>query len=537
MYTLKYYPLRIVVVLAISATVLSCNGNIKQNTPANKNNEVIKSNDNKIDKHQLLQFDSNNIADFINKFSKLSPYKKQLDSFYSGRRYAFAWFDAKGLIAQAANLYNHIENIKSEGLPDNLPYKNEFKTLMQKEGKDSANKPSVNTELMLTTQYFIYAENVWMGLNQQETKNIKWYLPRNKLLYEQLLDSLIMGKNILDDAPVYRQYSLLKNYLKKYRDIQAAGGFLIIPAGKKMYKIGDSSATIIAIRKWLFKTGDLIEDNIGNIFDTALETGVKNFQQRIGTKEDGVITAALINEMNVPIEKRIEQIIVNMERSRWVPVSLVTNYLVINIPEYRLHAYENNNLVWSMNVVVGKPMHETVIFSGDIKYVVFSPYWNVPTSILKKEVLPGIKKNPNYLSQHQMEWNGNGVRQKPGPDNSLGLVKFLFPNSYNIYLHDTPAKSLFGESDRAFSHGCIRLAEAQKLANYLLQNDATWTPKKIDDAMHTGKEQTVTLTKSEPVFIAYFTSWVDRQGRLNFRKDTYGRDKALAAMLLNKKAF
>ena len=185
-----------------------------------------------------------------------------------------------------------------------------------------------------------------------------------------------------------------------------------------------------------------------------------------------------------------------------------------------------------MNVVVGKDLHQTVVFNGDIKYVVFSPYWNIPPSILKKEILPAIKKNPNYLSKNNMEWNGNGVRQKPGPSNALGLVKFLFPNSFNIYLHDSPAKNLFGAQTRAFSHGCIRLAEPKKLAVYLLKDDPQWTEKKIDAAMHAGKEKYVTLKNPVPVFIGYLTAWVDQQGRLNLRKDIYKRDQALAEMLL-----
>lgn len=185
-----------------------------------------------------------------------------------------------------------------------------------------------------------------------------------------------------------------------------------------------------------------------------------------------------------------------------------------------------------MDAVVGKPLHKTVIFSGKIKYVVFSPYWNVPTSILQHEVLPGIRHDKNYLARHHMEWSNGQVRQKSGPGNALGLVKFLFPNEYNIYLHDTPSKSLFGESTRAFSHGCIRLSDAEKLANYLLKNDTTWTAQKINAAMHLGREEFVTLKKSETVFIVYFTAWVDSSGQLNFRKDLYERDKRLAAMLL-----
>jgi murein L,D-transpeptidase YcbB/YkuD len=175
--------------------------------------------------------------------------------------------------------------------------------------------------------------------------------------------------------------------------------------------------------------------------------------------------------------------------------------------------------------------HNTVIFNGNLKYVVFSPYWNVPPSIIQKEVVPGIKRNKNYLANHNMEWNSGAVRQKPGPRNSLGLVKFLFPNSYNIYLHDTPSKSLFSESTRAFSHGCIRLAEPKRLAEYLLRNDPGWNEASITKAMNSGKEKYVALKQTIPVFIGYFTAWVDRDGKLNFRDDIYGHDKEMAEHL------
>jgi murein L,D-transpeptidase YcbB/YkuD len=208
------------------------------------------------------------------------------------------------------------------------------------------------------------------------------------------------------------------------------------------------------------------------------------------------------------------------------------NHLIVNIPEFKLHAIENDSLIWSMNVVVGKSQHKTVIFNGDIKYVVFSPYWNIPASIMKNETLPAIRKNKNYLRNHDMEWNGNGIRQKPGPNNSLGLVKFLFPNSHSIYLHDSPAKSLFNESSRAFSHGCIRVAEAQKLAQYLLKYDSSWTDQKIVEAMYARKEKYVTLQQPVPVFIAYFTCWVNKIGHLQFRKDIYNRDARLVKMVL-----
>ncbi|HXO76710.1 MAG TPA: L,D-transpeptidase family protein, partial [Puia sp.] len=250
-----------------------------------------------------------------------------------------------------------------------------------------------------------------------------------------------------------------------------------------------------------------------------------------GLKQDGAINNQFLSECNVSPQKRIEQIRVNMERSRWIPDTVAGDYLVINIPEFKLHLYRDDSLLWDMNVVVGQSLHKTVIFSGALKNIVFSPYWNVPPGILKKEVLPGIKRDPSYLARHHMEWNGNTVRQKPGPWNSLGSVKFLFPNSYAIYLHDTPAKDLFQENARAFSHGCIRLGEPLRLAAYLLKDNPSWDPEKIAAAGKTGKERWVTLDGSFRVFITYFTCWVDREGNLNFRKDIYNRDQRLAKTL------
>jgi murein L,D-transpeptidase YcbB/YkuD len=512
---------------------ISCNSNSGQNSHPRKDSTVASSSINSVagnfSTQQTIKFDPEKITAFFIKYPQLNEVKKGIDSFYHNRQYACAWFDEKGMMEQAGNLYNHIVNLDTEGVKDKLPYQKEFATMMVDENKDSLD---VNTEIMLTAQYFVYAKQAWTGLNEKQTQSLDWYLPRKKIEYNLLLDSFILGKDVLNSPPIYRQYYLLKNQLKKYREINTAGGFPVIADIKKSLKKGDSSSIIIDIQKWLIISGDLNAGIAGPIFNDSLEAAVERFQQRFGLKVDAVIGAAFIKEMNVPAETRMQEIMVNMERSRWVPVTVSTDYLVLNIPEFKLHAYEHDSLLWSMDAVVGKPVHKTVIFSGKIKYIVFSPYWNVPNSILQHEVLPAIRRNKNYLANQHMEWNGGQVRQKSGPDNALGLVKFLFPNSYNIYLHDTPAKSLFIESSRAFSHGCIRLSNAEELANYLLKNDTAWTAQKINTAMHLGREKFVTVQKSETVFIVYFTAWVDSAGKLNFRKDLYGRDKRLAAMLL-----
>jgi L,D-transpeptidase YcbB len=191
-----------------------------------------------------------------------------------------------------------------------------------------------------------------------------------------------------------------------------------------------------------------------------------------------------------------------------------------------------------MNVVVGKEGHNTMMFNGDLNQIVFSPYWNVPPSIVKNEILPKLDANPGYLASQNMEQIGteNGlpkIRQLPGASNSLGRVKFLFPNSFNIYFHDTPAKSLFEKDKRAYSHGCIRLAEPEKLANYLLRNNPEWTPEKISEAMYSGNEKFVKLKKSVPVIITYYTAWVDDDGRLNFRDDVYAHDETALRKMFN----
>jgi murein L,D-transpeptidase YcbB/YkuD len=240
--------------------------------------------------------------------------------------------------------------------------------------------------------------------------------------------------------------------------------------------------------------------------------------------------------MNIPIADRIKTLMVNMERCRWIPtdISKSNELIVINIPSYRLTYFKDGKPALISNVVVGKDLNQTVVFSGMMSSIVFSPYWNVPKSILKKEILPAIAKNKNYLEQHDMEWYKGDVRQRPGPKNSLGLVKFLFPNSNAIYLHDTPSKNLFNEEKRAFSHGCIRVAKPIELANLILKDDSNWTPEKIDEAMHSGQEKWHTLKNKIPVYIGYFTSWVDAEGEIHFYDDVYKRDDRLAALIFAK---
>lgn len=481
-------------------------------------------------------FDSSAVSSFVARYPLFKSYAPDIESFYRKRKFAYAWFEKGKLIEQAGNLANRVANLKREGIYSTSPYQKKLDSLLY---NSLQKKPDTQLELMLTAQYFVFSKMAWNGLNATVSKNNNWYLPRKKLNYDQYLDSLLTnpGREINDEEPVYRQYDLLKSFLKKYHDLDEREPWARIGISTSI-KPGESDPLIKAVKRRLFLLEDFKGDTTDAVYNPELLEAIKSCQARMGLTVNGRLNTATLAELNTPLKSRIKQIVVNMERSRWVPVSLDGDYLGVNIPEFKLHVYHGDTLLWSCNVVVGQTVHQTTIFYGEVQYVVFSPYWNVPPGILRNEIIPGMKRNSNYLAEHQMQLTGYEgglpvVRQKPGPQNSLGLVKFLFPNSYNIYLHDTPSKSLFGETTRAFSHGCIRVGEPAKLAGFLLKDNPAWTSDKIYKAMHAGTEQYVTLKPKIPVFIAYFTAFTDRDHKLNFRKDIYNLDDRLAATIMS----
>ncbi|WP_290795602.1 L,D-transpeptidase family protein [Flavihumibacter sp. UBA7668] len=477
-----------------------------------------------------LFFDSVALENYLTSVSIPDTARQLVRNFYNQRNFHFAWFDTSGVAEQTLHFWNlqsgYLELSRDSSIFN--PYLQAWADSVQLNGMravpDTARQ---RVEWALTLQFLRYASQAYMGNRELEAQDLNWFIPRKRVDILSLLDTLVKekGKDFDRYEPVNRQYGLLREQLKRYYEIERLSSWTPLVMNEKKVQRGDTGAAIIQLKNKLSLLGDLPVADSGNRFDESLELAVKRFQSRYGLKEDGVIGGSTLRELSLPINRRIRQILVNMERLRWVPEEPKSDYLLVNIPEFKLHVYEQGNYAHTMNVVVGTSTNSTVIFTGGLKYVVFSPYWNVPPGILKKEVLPGIARNPNYLASHNMEWFGNRqVRQKPGPKNSLGLVKFLFPNNYNIYLHDTPSKSLFKEDKRAFSHGCIRISDPEWLADWLLRSDSTWTQDSIFKAMNAGKEKYVTLKKEVPVFIGYFTAWVDREGRLNFRDDIYGHD-------------
>ncbi|WP_163409030.1 L,D-transpeptidase family protein [Flavobacterium ajazii] len=328
-----------------------------------------------------------------------------------------------------------------------------------------------------------------------------------------------------------RQYDRLEAALEKYQKIERKKLWKRIDIDSATYKElkpFDSGAVVKQIRERLFVDGDLKRDSKSDLYDEEMMAGVLNYKKRYGLTLNYKLTFEHIKQMNEPVSERIKTIQLNMERCRLIPENLIDarDYIMVNIPAYRLLYVKNGVNEFTSDVFVGTTWAETEIFSSTMDKIVFSPYWNVPQSIIDNELKLNMARDKNYLEENNMEWNGGKVRQKPGPKNSLGLVKFLFPNPFDIYMHDTPAKSLFQFEQRTFSHGCINIKEAKKMAHVILKDDPDWTDQKIDVAMNGEKETTCILKNKIPIYIGYFTTWVNEEtGEIYFYPDVYQKDK------------
>jgi len=487
------------------------------------------------------------ITNFFAQHPETEEIQEEVNLFYEDRDYQYAWFNKKGMTEAVDNFYNQLQNYSND-FADNSFQNPELDQMIASVAKKKTNKKEVEKlELLLTTTFFKFSKKAYGGTTKNP-RNLGWFIPVKKKNYQEILDELIVNDDEAIDEPVNIYYKKLRQKLREYRAIQDNGGFPKIVTSKKILSLNDKDSCLVNAKRRLFLSGDLKTNDKSIVYTPALAKAVTNFQQRVGLPESGKIDKQTLIELNKSVEFRIRQIMINLERLRWLPAELEKNYLLVNIPEYRLHIYEGNKLVWETNVVVGKEMSRTSIFKGNISQIVLNPYWNVPPSIANNEILPELKKNPGYLSNNNMELVQNGqvvdpysvywsdysgnipyeIRQKPGDDNSLGKIKFLFPNGFNIYLHDTPAKSLFGLTKRSFSHGCIRVEYPKSLAFYLLRNDRKWPQEKIENVLDSDVSTGITISPKVPVYITYFTAWVDPKGNLNFRNDIYNLDGKLA---------
>ncbi|OKL41517.1 L,D-transpeptidase family protein [Pontibacter flavimaris] len=519
---------------------------------------------------------------FIKEYIAAEPeFKEHADlmyKFYGDRNYKLAWFNENELMPQAQKFLGVIDSSSVEGLnPDKYKLVN-FSELFQKyeqlDGQDSTRLHlQQQIDVALTASYFNYASDFYRGrIDPTTNNNVNWEVKRNKIKLDKALQTILEEREstypYYEFEALHAGYTRLRDALQNYRNIQEKGGWPKVElGGKKTLQKGDSAQAVATIRKRLNPNKPIeVNDKRNWHFDEKLEAQVKQFQMLHGLKEDGVVGGGTLKTMNVPIEDRIEQIMINMERWRWIPKRMVPKnldqkYIWVNIPEYKLYIYEDPDNdpeaereykeVMNMRVVVGKTMNATPIFSEKMEYVVLAPFWNVPNSIVEKEIKPKMLNNPDWLDTQNMEivtkekdpkpvspydidWEEVTeknfqymVRQKPGPKNSLGQLKFLFPNEHAIYLHDTPADALFSQTDRNFSHGCVRLEKPVELAKYVLQDMPEWDENSIREVMNGGEEKWITLPKKIQVYLVYFTSWVDEDGNVHFREDLYGHDKTL----------
>jgi murein L,D-transpeptidase YcbB/YkuD len=489
-------------------------------------------------------------------------------SFYRQRHFAAAWLSPQGLGDQGRRLLEVLQAAQQEGLRAEEYHLKTITVFVEQllifHGQETSAEPLqlARLDILLTDAFLRYAGDVTGGrvaaarIYPKEWRNS----PRSANLVETLQLGLEYGQavevlqDMLPDDPAYLH---LRDTLATYRRLATEGGWPQLPEGP-LLGLGQSDWRVPWLQKHLIQTGDLTAFNPSTEwrFDEATADALARFQERHGLTADGVLGPETLAALNLSVEERIRQIEINLERWRWLPRDLGQRYLAVNIADFSLEVVEEGNAVLAMPVVVGTDYRRTPVFSAKLRYLDFAPYWNVPYTILKEDKLPLIKTNLNYLASHHYEivvrrnrvvesiepgsvdWEGvtaetfpGMLRQRPGPWNPLGRVKFMFPNKFYVYLHDTPERHLFDRKRRSYSSGCIRVKRPSDLALYLLQNQEGWDTQRIEEAMAADETLRVLLDDPLPVHIFYRTAWVDREGNLQLRNDIYGRDAILYTAL------
>jgi murein L,D-transpeptidase YcbB/YkuD len=327
--------------------------------------------------------------------------------------------------------------------------------------------------------------------------------------------------------PNHPLYAALRAALARYRAIQAAGGWPSIPKGDTI-RPGARDARVPTLRARLLAEGDLAADALdsGDLYDETLQAAVRMFQLRHGLTQDAAVGGKTQRLLNLPVQARIDQLRLSLERARLIMHELPERFVVVNVPAFRLYYVREGSVQFATNVVVGKVMAKTPIFRAEMTHVVLNPSWTVPPTIVEHEILPQLQKHPDYLERKGLQKVGGQYVQQPGPNNALGRIKLMFPNPHFVYLHDTPEKSLFGRESRTFSHGCVRVQNTFDLAELVLDDPQRWSKAALLKAADTGKTQTINLEHRLPVLIAYWTAGVSQDGKAFFYDDVYNRDPA-----------
>jgi len=459
-------------------------------------------------------------------------------------------------------LLTAIRTIDREGLTPADYHLEALETLQQRlaSGGDAASPGrAADFDLLLTDALVRLGYHLAFGKVDPEALDPDWNMRRQLEQPDAVsrFDEAIRNGHIdtlLDSLrPTLPSYARLMSALQEYRRIAAEGGWQNVPAGPSL-KPDMTDARIVALRQRLTASGDLSSDKTDSPdFDTQLEVAVRRFQGRHGLTVDGVAGKATLAAMNVPVERRIDQIRANLERARWVLHDLPAEYVLVDIAGFKVRFYRDSRAIWETRAVVGRPMRMTPIFKSRITYLEANPTWTVPPTILGEDVLPAIRRDPHYLQEKSMrviDRQGNPVdpagidwsryrgsnfpymiRQDPGPENALGRIKFMFPNTHAVYLHDTPSKQLFNRTERTFSSGCIRIENPYRFAELLLDGDPNWNRERVIEAVDSLKTRSIRLRKPVEVILLYWTVDVDDNGAVLFKQDIYNRDPSIIKAL------
>jgi L,D-transpeptidase YcbB len=555
--------LQLITTLVLMVVLLSCQKNLTQtdsSTTDVKKADTVAYVDRslRIDTLQLSQQKSNLLAGP----EVISKLIKKTKDFYFANSLQTKWLDEKRPNPIYYALATEIKNSSRYGLsPEDYRIEIVEEKIEQIYGSDQTPLTDVTKlDIQITELYFLFARHLRHGRIYEPGEGRNIWIRDNTNDKQDDVTLLVLSKTIKQFnetiqalQPTSQQYWRLQNALETYRSLEnrTIANALILTSEK--INPGDRRSAIPLIREKLAlteihdypnKSQVSLTDSL--LYDGDLALSVKAFQRKHGLEPDGIIGAQTLKFLNQSLTEKANLIALNMERMRWLPDDFGDHYILVNIPEYKLRIYQDEKQTLEMKVIVGALRNATPVFHDSLEQIVFSPTWTIPPSIMKEEVLPRLKTDPQYYSKKNFAFYKNGmaidpaaepwdssfvnvyqyrVVQNPGPENALGLVKFVMPNTMNVYLHDTPDHTPFSKNYRALSHGCVRLDDPARFAEYLLQGEKDWDLQKINQAMRAAKTKSVPLKKYYQVHIQYNTVWVDEKGEVNFREDIYGHDK------------
>jgi L,D-transpeptidase YcbB len=467
--------------------------------------------------------------------------------FYESRGYEVAWVSGREVREQGRALHETIGRSEDDGLPpERYGHETAAALLAALEpAQKSERLPDTvavhylaGLDILLTEGFNRYAQDLVTGTLDPAEAGIDWRIEPEAAGERAILANLLAGRDPQEVVAYLRPsipyYDRMVRALTQYRAALARGGWPEVPEQGAALKPGERHAAVAALRQRFVQGADAHEAAAAQagaadptLYDDQLEEAVRRFQYRHAIEPDGVVGGTTLRELNHTVEERIAEMKLNLDRWRWLPNDLGERFVMVNIAGFELEVIDGGRTVESMNVVVGRRDRATPVFADSIQFVVANPYWNVPDGIYQRDVLPAMQRDPAYLARNNMEFVNGRVRQRPGPRNALGRFKFLFPNEFDVYLHDTPDGHLFSRTSRDFSSGCIRLERPEDFARLLLDMQTDAGAGQLNALLTSWNERWVKLDRPLPVYLLYFTTWVEEDGTVRFHHDVYGRDEKL----------